>query len=182
MNTLILSIPMLNAAMVCFQRIQTFLSSDARRDHRIAFDDTEALQSAQSTSDDIELRRLPSSSATMITVQNASFSWTEDGLPIVCDNTFTINRKQFCFIIGPVGSGKSTLLKGLLGETPSSKGFVYTRFNTVGYVDQTPWIQNATIKENILGVSTFDDDWFRQVIYICALEHEIVNMSRGDGE
>ena len=100
----------------------------------------------------------------------------------MCDNTFTINRKQFCFIIGPVGSGKSTLLKGLLGETPSSKGFVYTRFNTVGYVDQTPWIQNATIKENILGVSTFDDDWFRQVIYICALEHDIANMSRGDGE
>jgi ATP-binding cassette subfamily C (CFTR/MRP) protein 1 len=184
LNLVIMSIPMLNAAMACFKRIQTFLCSDARRDHRIAFDDTDSQQHFETATEGIELRRLPSSSsvAALITAQNASFSWKADGAPTVTDNTFTINRKQFCFVIGPVGSGKSTLLKGLLGETPSSKGFVYTRFNTVGYVDQTPWIQNGSVQDNILGVSTLDEDWYRKVVYVCALEQDIANMPRGHGK
>lgn len=181
LNTVIMSIPMLNAAMACFHRIQTFLCSDARRDHRIAFEDGNSLEESGTAAEGIELRRLPSGSSmgALISAQNASFSWKAEGAPTVTDNTFTINRRQFCFVIGPVGSGKSTLLKGLLGETPSSKGFVYTRFNTVGYVDQTPWIQNGTIQDNILGVSILDEEWYRKVVYVCALEQDIANMPRG---
>ena len=105
----------------------------------------------------------------MIVAQNASFSWVAGSGPIVRDVSFTLRRNQFCFIIGPVGSGKSTLLKGLLGETPSSQGFVYSSFPTTAYVDQTPWIQNGTIQQNILGVSTYDEPWYRQVVRaLCA--------------
>lgn len=35
MNTLVSAIPMLNAAMACFARIESFLNSDARRDDRL---------------------------------------------------------------------------------------------------------------------------------------------------
>jgi len=180
---MIMSIPMLNAAMACFHRIQAFLTSDARKDHRINVEQAASRQSSDTPTTDIELQTLPIKDDTaLITIQNASFSWDTDAVPTVMDVTFTVARKQFCFIIGPVGSGKSTLLKGLLGETPSSQGFVYTRFNTVGYVDQTPWIQNGSVQQNILGVSSLDEEWYRQVVYVCALEHDILNMPRGHGE
>jgi ABC-type bacteriocin/lantibiotic exporter with double-glycine peptidase domain len=74
------------------------------------------------------------------------------------------------------------LLKGLLGETPSSQGFVYSSFPSTAYVDQTPWIQNGTIQQNILGVSTFDEPWYRQVVRACALEHDIALMPKGHGK
>ena len=102
--------------------------------------------------------------------------------PVMRDITFNLPRHQFCFIIGPVGSGKSTLLKGLLGETPSSQGFVYSNFPSTAYVDQTPWIQNGTVQQNILGISTFDEHWYRQVVKACALEQDISLMPKGHGK
>lgn len=190
MNTMIRTIPMLNASMACFVRIQTFLNSDARQDHRLLLNPSSDSNQAQPLSEanqGVELEemtpkisRAPSNS-TLLDVQNASFAWTAGGEPVVCDVTFNLPRHQFCFIIGPVGSGKSTLLKGLLGETPSSKGFVYSSFPTTAYVDQTPWIQNGTIQQNILGISTFDEPWYRQVVRACALEQDISIMPKGHG-
>lgn len=173
---------MLNAANACLHRIQNFLLSDARKDHRITFEDTLDGRPSNVSSTDVELRNLPATDdTTLITVQNASFSWDDTKVPTVQDHTFKIYPRQFCFVIGPVGSGKSTLLKGLLGETPSSQGFVYTRFTTAGYVDQTPWIQNGTVQDNILGISTLDEPWYNQVVFACALEHDIMNMPRRHG-
>jgi ATP-binding cassette subfamily C (CFTR/MRP) protein 1 len=68
------------------------------------------------------------------------------------------------------------LLKGLLGETPSSQGFVYSNFPSTAYV------QNGTIQQNILGVSTFDEPWYQQVVRACALEHDIALMPNGHGK
>ena len=112
-------------------------------------------------------------------IQNASFGWLPEGAPAVSDVTFTLQRRQSCFIIGPVGSGKSTLLKGLLGETPSSQGFVYSNSPGTAYVDQTPWIQNGTIQQNILGISSFDEPWYSEVVRACALEFDISKLPKG---
>lgn len=58
-------------------------------------------------------------------------------------------------IIGPTGSGKSSLLSAILGETLLLSG---ERFMTgdVAYATQTAWIQNATLRDNILFGSPFD--------------------------
>lgn len=191
MNTMIRTIPMLNASMACFGRIQTFLNSDARQDHRLPLNPSSELNEVQAlgeTAQGVELEEMipklskPPSAIALIDVQDASFAWTTGGESVVRDVTFALPQHQFCFIIGPVGSGKSTLLKGLLGETPSSQGFVYSNFPTTGYVDQTPWIQNGTIQQNILGISTFDEPWYRQVVRACALEQDISMMPKGHGE
>ncbi|KAH8808808.1 putative multidrug resistance-associated protein [Xylogone sp. PMI_703] len=186
MNGMIRAIPMLNAAAACFDRIQTFLNSDSRRDHRLPLhppvDSGEAFTS-RDLQMGIELKtlipQLSRNQSTLMVLQNASFAWTFNGQPVVQDVSFTLSRHQFCFIIGPVGSGKSTLLKGLLGETPSSQGFVYSTFPSTSYVDQTPWIQNGTIKENIVGVSNFEKSWYMKVVRACALDQDISNMPRG---
>lgn len=189
MNTMIRAIPAFNAAMACFDRIQTFLNSDARQDHRLPLNSSTCVEeetSRPSSARGVELKELTptiyQNDAALIVAQNASFSWTTGGEDVVRDVSFTLRRHEFCFIIGPVGSGKSTLLKGLLGETSSSKGFVYSSFPSSAYVDQTPWIRNASIQENILGVSNLDESWYLQVVRACALDKDISIMPRGHCE
>jgi len=186
MNTLVRTIPMLNASVACFTRIQAFLNTDARRDHRLPLSRPESSGSTISTTN-IELQILvplesERSRRSIIATQHASFGWEAAELPAVSDATFNLLRHQFCFVIGPIGSGKSTLLKGLLGETPSTQGFVYSDSPTTAFVDQTPWIQNGTIKQNILGISAYDEPWYEQVIRACALEFDISKLLRGHGK
>lgn len=38
---------------------------------------------------------------------------------------------------------------------------------------QTPWVQNMTLKENILFGLPFDEDRYKQVIHACALELDL---------
>lgn len=184
MNTLIRSIPELNSANACFKRIQDFLNSDARKDHRIPLGGS--IDFVVSPGSDVELCSLSPTTQSrsqnpILYTQNASFGWDSRSGPTVSDVTFSLMRHQFCFIIGPVGSGKSTLLKGLLGETPSTKGFVYSNSTSTAYVDQTPWIQNGTIQQNILGVSSFEEPWYSQVVRACALDVDISKLPRGHG-
>ena len=189
LNTVIYSIPQLVGAMACFSRIQVFLKSDARRDHRLPLD--------QVTEDDcpviangrgIELKPMPTKAAgsgqsklrsTLIEAQNASFSWRASEQPVIRDVSFTIERDQFTFIIGTVGSGKSTLLKGLLGETPSAQGFIYSDCSQAAYAEQTSWIRNGTIQQNILGISNLEEPWYSTVVRACALEQDILNFPKG---
>jgi ABC-type uncharacterized transport system fused permease/ATPase subunit len=54
-----------------------------------------------------------------------------------------------------VGSGKSSIISALLGEMYKLSGEVLLR-GSVAYVAQTPWIMNATLRENILFGKKFD--------------------------
>lgn len=144
----------------CLQRIEKFLVSETRSDHRLrsltspndsqSFEERPLATSGNSQNvSDIELVPLaPSSTYTddrysnvdVARVENGTFGWVRDGPPILQDINFTIKRSQLTLLIGPVASGKSTLLKALLGETPSSKGFVYVWRMNAAYSDQTPWL------------------------------------------
>jgi ATP-binding cassette subfamily C (CFTR/MRP) protein 1 len=189
MNTLIRSIPELNGSMACLNRIQAFLNSGTRMDHRLPLNNSADLedQPSSTSNSDIELKHLspvilPKETSPIMIMQNASFGWDSGARPDVSDISLTLLRRQFCFIIGPVGSGKSTLLKGILGETPSSQGFVYNNSQSIAYNDQTPWIQNGTIQQNVLGISSFEEPWYSQVIRACALEFDISKLPRGHGK
>ncbi|TGO56919.1 hypothetical protein BELL_1374g00010 [Botrytis elliptica] len=181
MNTLVRTIPQINSAVACFERIQTFMLSDARKDHRLPLVGSQSSEATSDSSQCIELKDMSTviHPSAMIIAQNASFAWSQDALPVINDFSFTLPCSQSLFIIGPVGCGKSTLLKGLLGETPSSKGFIYAKTARTAYVEQSPWIQNGTIQDNILGPSIFDSPWYDQVVRACALEHDIAILPNG---
>lgn len=190
MNVLVSTVPMINSAMACFARIESFLKSDARRDDRLPLRDLGELEGqpsyASSSEVELEIMRpvtadLENRSPVMIRTQNASFSWDIDGQPVVSDLSFTLQRNQFWFVIGPVGSGKTSMLKGLLGETPSTKGFVYSNFQDTSFVGQSPWIRNGTIQENILGISSYEEAWYRQVVHACGLEGDVLTLPKGHG-
>lgn len=52
--------------------------------------------------------------------------------------------------------GKSTLLAGILGECKSNRPDPVELLGKISYAPQVPWIQQNTIKENIIFGSPFD--------------------------
>ncbi|KAJ3291659.1 hypothetical protein HDU79_002170 [Rhizoclosmatium sp. JEL0117] len=82
-------------------------------------------------------------------------------------------------IVGSVGSGKSSLLNAIVGEMKKTKGSVV--FNSkMGYAPQTAWIQNATVKENILFGLPYNRDRYLRAIRDCALETDLRVLPDGD--
>lgn len=70
---------------------------------------------------------------------------------------------------GAVGSGKSTLCLKLLEELKPDKGAVSTGTKK-SYMPQEPWLFNASIRDNILFESKYDENKYKRVIWACALE------------
>ncbi|KAG0025921.1 hypothetical protein BGZ81_006735 [Podila clonocystis] len=90
-----------------------------------------------------------------------------------------IPRGTLVAIVGPVGSGKSSLLQGMVGNMMMSRGTV-VRGATIGYASQTPWIQNATIRDNILFDTPFDANRYWKVVKACSLEKDLSTFAKGD--
>ncbi|GAB1201893.1 hypothetical protein APSETT445_000488 [Aspergillus pseudonomiae] len=75
---------------------------------------------------------------------------------------------------GPMGCGKSMLLKTLLGEIEPVEGDIFISDPDIAYCDQSPWIFNSSIKENIIGESHFyDGEWYRSIINACCLDKDL---------
>lgn len=84
-------------------------------------------------------------------------------------------------IIGTVGSGKSSLLSALLGEIPSvSPRSSIEIHGDIAYVPQEAWIQNATVKDNILFGKRWDERSYRQSVGVCQLQPDIDILPNGD--
>lgn len=82
-------------------------------------------------------------------------------------------------IQGASGSGKTTLLLSILGEAVKSAGEV-TRPGDVAFSSQTTWLQNATLKTNILFDSDYEEIRYQRVIKACCLEIDLAELSDGD--
>lgn len=74
------------------------------------------------------------------------------------DMNFSIGRNELVAVIGGVGSGKSSLLAALAGDMRKTKGDLVMGANRA-FCPQYAWIQNATVKENILFGKEFDKSW-----------------------
>ena len=118
-----------------------------------------------------------------------------------------IFKGEFICIIGEVGSGKSSLIHALLGDMiyvdpQTLEEFSQTILDdktrdilcerslanrdivklggSVGLVQQTPWIQNMTIRDNILFGLPLDEDRYNRVIEACQLESDLEILKGGD--
>lgn len=103
-----------------------------------------------------------------------------------------IPRGKTTIVAGDVGSGKSAFLLALLGELHMKKGeikVVETNGRTssdrhgaspVSYAAQSPWLQDTSIRENILFGEEYDEDRYNETIYACALEDDLDGMPQGD--
>eukprot|EP00753_Platysulcus_tardus_P003850 PLAT12496.19.p1 GENE.PLAT12496.19~~PLAT12496.19.p1 ORF type:complete len:1397 (+),score=834.47 PLAT12496.19:82-4272(+) len=95
---------------------------------------------------------------------------------------FTARRGALTAIVGTVGSGKSTLLSALLGEVDEVGGeaVIADVPHRVGYVAQTSWIQNMTLRQNILFGSEYDEERYNAAVECCALRSDLDILPGGD--
>jgi ATP-binding cassette subfamily C (CFTR/MRP) protein 1 len=113
-----------------------------------------------------------------VMMENASFSYlhTENMLH---DLTFEIPNGKLCGMIGLVGTGKSNLVYSILGQMKLTKG-EFKVGGKIGYVPQTPWIQNGTIRDNILFGLPYEEERYKQTVYACAMVRDFEIMADGD--
>ena len=79
------------------------------------------------------------------------------------DMNFEIGRNELVAIIGSVGSGKSSLLAALAGDMRKTQGEVVLGASRA-FCPQYAWIQNSTVRDNILFGKEMDTDWYKEVI------------------
>lgn len=104
----------------------------------------------------------------------------EDREPFKLQNMdFSIGRNELVAVIGGVGSGKSSLLAALAGDMRKTKGEV-TMGASRAFCPQYAWIQNATVKDNILFGKEMDKAWYKEVIEACALQADLDMLPQGD--
>ena len=95
------------------------------------------------------------------------------------DMNFSVGRNELIAIIGGVGSGKSSLLAALAGDMRRTTGSV-TMGATRAFCPQYAWIQNASVKENILFGKEYNRKWYDAVIDACALRPDLDMLPHGD--
>ncbi|KAI9987887.1 hypothetical protein PInf_024142 [Phytophthora infestans] len=92
---------------------------------------------------------------------------------------FSAKNGELHAIVGHVGSGKSTLLAGILGDARCSAGSVAIR-GKVAYVSQQPFIQNATVRDNITFGLPFDADKYEEALRVSSLQKDLRILTAGD--
>uniref|UniRef100_A0A8C5JW94 MRP2 protein n=1 Tax=Junco hyemalis TaxID=40217 RepID=A0A8C5JW94_JUNHY len=109
----------------------------------------------------------------------ATFAWEQDGDAAIRDVTLDITPGSLVAVVGPVGSGKSSLVSAMLGEMENIKGHINIQ-GSLAYVPQQAWIQNATLKDNIIFGSEVDEARYQQVLKACALLPDLELLPAGD--
>ncbi|KAI1452911.1 P-loop containing nucleoside triphosphate hydrolase protein [Annulohypoxylon moriforme] len=170
--------PPLLAALACLRRVQAFLEQDGRLEFR---------RFSTPAADDmigeilVDERARKPKFAPSIHISDGNFGWDDDK-PCLKKINITIPSSALTIVVGPIASGKSTLCKALLGETPVAYGQISMDYrpSRIGYCDQTPYLSNATIRENIVGFAKFDEVRYNEVIEATVLGPDLAILPRGD--
>lgn len=116
------------------------------------------------------------------------------------DLNLAFPKKGLSVISGRTGSGKSLLLASILGECDVLQGTIKVpvplpikdRFDhqatsanwnidsAIAYVAQIPWIENATIKDNILFGLPYNEERYQKTLFACALQKDLEMMPDGE--
>ncbi|KAH9159883.1 hypothetical protein LEN26_002128 [Aphanomyces euteiches] len=113
-----------------------------------------------------------------VEILNGSFGWDVQN-PFFQNLNLTIKRGEIVVLHGSVGEGKSSLCNVILGELEIYEGSVGVN-GRIAYFSQQPWIQNMTIRENILFGLPYDRVKYNKVIEACALEKDLTLFAAGD--
>jgi ABC-type multidrug transport system fused ATPase/permease subunit len=144
-----------------------------------------------------------------IAFEEASVAWPADNDEneqdsedrfVLRDMTLKFPPEGLSVVSGRTGSGKSLFLSAILGECDVLGGklmvpvpppiterydHLATKANwiidsAIAYVAQIPWIENASIKDNVLFGLPDDEERYKKVIAACALEKDFDMLPDGD--
>ncbi|KAI1827991.1 ABC transporter [Xylaria intraflava] len=114
-----------------------------------------------------------------IEFRDATFAWPTNHKTVLknLNLRFTTGLSIIC---GKVGAGKTALFQATLGELDKVKGGCVLPNQMVGYCAQSPWLQNMSIRDNILFNFPYDPARYKRVIDACALTPDLAGFSHGD--
>jgi ABC-type multidrug transport system fused ATPase/permease subunit len=115
-----------------------------------------------------------------VRIRDATFTWDRDGdRNALTDINFTAHKGELSCIVGRVGAGKSSFLGTMLGDLYKLKGEVVMRGKTA-YVAQSPWVMNASVRENIVFGYRWDPAFYERTVKACALREDFASLPDGD--
>ncbi|XP_063286386.1 multidrug resistance-associated protein 1-like [Pelobates fuscus] len=160
LNMLPMVISSMVQASVSLKRLRVFLSHEELEPDSIIREPTKNAES-------------------MIDMRNATFCWSRNDPPSLKEINITIPEGSLIAVVGQVGCGKSSLLSALLGEMEKKEGYVAMK-GSVAYVPQQAWIQNASLKDNVLFGREIKEPLYKEVLESCALLPDLEILPSGD--
>ncbi|RGP63629.1 ATP-dependent bile acid permease [Fusarium longipes] len=132
-----------------------------------------------------------------ISFHNASVAWPsattqEEGAFALSDLRLSFPNHALSVVSGKVGAGKTLLLSAILGEADLLSGSIHVpriqQFESsdwiipgsIAYVSQTPWLENCSLRENILFGLPMDKTRYAKVLEACALSEDLKSLQDGD--
>ncbi|CEM33729.1 unnamed protein product [Vitrella brassicaformis CCMP3155] len=109
---------------------------------------------------------------------NMKLAWP-NGTVFLDNISLTCQAGQLTMIVGPVGAGKSGLLLALIGDLTPASG-TCSVVGSLAYAAQTAWIQNCSLRDNILFGRAFDQGKYDRVVEACALKPDFSVLPAGD--
>ncbi|GKT42621.1 ABC transporter atnG [Colletotrichum spaethianum] len=204
---LIASIMQLMGSFGCFTRIQEFLLLDEIVDQRqiMAASPRSSLDSANllpslhgsdsqplspavvEKTNVVELRPLKTQrrftsfgdDTPLVALTDATIV-LKDGTEILKSVSLALRQATVSMLVGRVGCGKSSLMKAILGELGISKGSITLHTSSVAFCDQSAWLRNISVKDNIIGQTPYDPAWFSAVVRACTLDEDIALFPRAE--
>uniref|UniRef100_A0A673IGF2 ATP-binding cassette, sub-family C (CFTR/MRP), member 3 n=1 Tax=Sinocyclocheilus rhinocerous TaxID=307959 RepID=A0A673IGF2_9TELE len=114
-----------------------------------------------------------------VSVVNGTFSWAKQDQATLDNINVMVPQGSLLAVVGHVGCGKTSLVSALLGEMEKQEGQISIR-GSVAYVPQQAWIQNATLRDNILFGRPYVEQRYRCVLEACALTPDLEVLPGGD--
>ncbi|CDK29420.1 unnamed protein product [Kuraishia capsulata CBS 1993] len=167
-------------ALIALERVRDYLQASEVEDedpgfHELAFDPNEehSVQIKDAVFEWTSYAEKPEEKITDTAVPTSDSKFS--GLQNI---NLDIKSGEFVVITGLIGSGKSSLLSAIFGVMPRTQGEVTIRGSQL--LCGAPWIQNTTVRENILFGQPFVLEKYRRVIAACALTSDLDLLEAGD--
>lgn len=164
-------------AVSAVNRITRFLERDVREGftESTVIDSSKTRERPKLADSDTALCQPP------LFLSKGSFSVGDGGETriVVGEFNFSVKKGEVIAVAGPVAAGKSSFVRGVMDELPKASSESTVHLNgMVAVVPQTPFIMNATMRDNILFGLPYEKALYDAVIDACQLKQDIEQLGK----